>query len=398
MQSITQRWVTLGEVRLHLTVHLFFNTKLMVLAQYTTIAAGKKFRGKKLTAPYVLQPGWIIGWRWEGNGASRRRVYYHVQSIYDLERMFGHAIAQEQEAEKDVELSLEEAREVVYSLRAYWPLTSDQRHRLTALLAQVHDRHEHARRESLRTAGDKVEAIAGFTDRRGVDNPGASSARLTSAHARFKVRLSEIRSIVPNLGRLQVAVIQELRRIHATLCERGLKTIRSVRRVLRENPTEPDLRWVVNTLTAIREELVSIWFAPFRRNCRYMESEIDLIVNMLTDGREPPQARAHAVKDLTATMFNSIAWKRAQWVLEQKIIKLLSMVVREERQLATRPQDAMVRWIQRFQKRALRLNEDGFRYKRMPTMLRRLGEAWAHLRVSELEQAKEALKAAAAVM
>lgn len=393
----TRIWVYLGGVRLNLTVHLFFKTKLMVLAQYTTIAAGKKFQGKKLTAPYVLQPGWVIGWRWEGNGAQRWRVYYHVKSIYDLERMLGHAIAGEQEAEEEVELSLEEAREVVRSLRAYWPLSPEQRHKLAALLAQVHERHEHARRESLRVSDEKVEATAGFTDRRGVLNPGASAARLTSAGTQLTVRLSEIRSIVPNLGRLQVAVIQELRRIQATLCERGLECVRSVRRVLKHDPAERDLRYAVLLLTTMRKELTSIRFAPFGRNCRYMEGEIDLIVKLLQDARESLQTRVAAVWPYLTTMLNSIAWKRAQWVLEQTLIKSLSMAVREE-QCTERRRQATIRWLERFLVKASILKEDGFKRKRMRTVWQHMETAIVHLRDGELAKAKAALKSAAAVM
>ncbi|KKU12740.1 MAG: hypothetical protein UX17_C0039G0005 [Parcubacteria group bacterium GW2011_GWC2_45_7] len=372
-------WVRLGGLSLRLWVYLFHGTKLMFLQGYYTIAAGKKFCGHVLKNPYRLDPGWIIGWHWRGDGPNRRQIYYHVKSAYDTERSFRHASASEEVARDRVGLSIETAGMLVRDLLAYWPLTKSQRARLTRKLRDLRERYRRAQRPALQGATDQVTASAGFRDSRGRSNPRASAARLLAAQRRYGVRLEEITSIVPHLGRLHVLVTQELARIQHTLLEHDFELLQEVRRKLPRCKEERDLRWATATLQDVRRDLATIRVAPFYRNCRYMEAEI-----------------AMAVQAIIATMINSIVFKRAQRVLEG-LIREVSMAQASGELDSVQP-EAYARRVQGFAQRAERLCEGGFRHKRLVALQKHLAKAVKNLRAGELVKAKDCLKAASRLL
>lgn len=389
-------WVRLGGLNLRLSLTLFFHTKLMIFTRYYTIPAGRKFLGKELKQPYVFEPGWIIGSRWINNGAVRQRVYYHVRSIYDLERLFVHADASEDHARGNAEVSIETALEIVSDWLAFGMLTDHQRAALTQLLSELYVRYARAQRPSLQEATAQVVAAVGLKDRLGRPNLGASSARISAAGRRYGVRLDEITRIVPHLSRLHVIVAQELHRIHRVFLERDCNQLLDLRRRLATCKEERDLRSFISTLEIVRGDLATIRVAPFWRNARYMEAEVEEVLAILHNRRQSPVARAAQIAPTIGTMIASIGFKRAQHALEQ-IIKEVSRAARNA-EGSESLFVSLARKVEVFAVKVPRLNENGFKRKRLARVVCHLDHAARHLREDHLRQAKASLKAASALL
>src|SRR3989338_1697148 len=280
----------LGGVRLFLYLLCFYRQKIMFFPRYYTIAARRKFRGQEV--PYTLEPGWIIGWRYDAKG---RKVYFHVRSIYELVRSYGHALISEEVARGNAEVSIETAMEIVRDLLAFWPLTDELRRRLTLKLNELQERFSRAQKETLAQAADQVERAVGVRDSRERPNPGVSAAHITAARSRLSVRLSEIMDIVSNLNRLLVVTEQEIARIGHLLLTRHFALLREIQRAIPQCCSEDRIKWMIATLRYVRDDLDTIQVAPFWRNCRYLEADIGKALQLLINSGQTPQARAQAI-------------------------------------------------------------------------------------------------------
>lgn len=399
MDRARRMWVRLGGLKLCLYLYLFHQThrgpKIAFVTRYYTIAADREFRGRVLEQPYTLHPGWILELR---QGADGSQIWYHFRSLYEFVRSFEHARVSEEDARENVEVAIDVAIELMRDLLAFWPLTSGQRRRLTGKLADLRKRFARARRPVLREAHARVEATAGFRDKRERPNPSASAARISAAGRRYTVRLHEITSIAPNVSRLHVIAAQELARIHHVLLERDLAILREVRMFLARCTEERHLRWIVSCLRQVREDLGTIRVAPFYRNARYLEAEIGKVLTVLLDQSQPPSQRTQAIDATLRTMISSIAFKRAQRELESLIREVSMALAARGGSLTASACEQFARRVKEYARRARGLNEDGFKHKRLDALQVKLARAVELLREREVKEAKMRLKEVSALL
>lgn len=392
-------WLFLGGAHINPYLYLFHTrqgrVKLAFLLAYYTIKAGTEFRGRVLQKPYVLQPGWIVGTRAGTDGAE---VWYHARGLYDLTRSFQHAIGSEWRAQSSAEIAVGIAIEVARDLLAFWPLDFQQRADLTRKLAEIEAALEKAQNPSLQEADDAVLGAIGFEDSLGRPNPGATAAKITRARGLVQMRLCEITSIVPNISRLHVVAVQELARIEHLLLERDFETLRFVRRKLPQCRSEQHLRWVASCLRQVRGTCETVRVAPFYNNARYIQAEIGAALNILINTHLEPRARANAIAPIVLTIVRSIAFKRAQRKLENIIRDLSMSISAADGELSASQCMSFVRRVESYARRAMGLNEDSFRHKRLARIRQILLNAAQCLREGGAIRGKVLLKQASALL
>lgn len=388
--------VLLGGVKLTFWVCPLLRTRIVVVKRSLTVPKGTEFYGKMLNANEIIAPGTLLYSRWIGNGDKRRRIYQRSESIYRVLQAYEHADVSEEYADRQARVSIETAVAVVRDLIAHGRcLTANQRMRLKEKLAMLQARYELARRECLREATEKIEAAADLKDRLGRHNPGATAARVTAARLRYEVRLEEITAIVPHLSRFRMAVLQEISRIW-WLLEQDETLLRQALRAIPRVREEAHVRWIAENLRTVLDHIKTIVAAPFFFNCQHMTGELALALRKLSDQTYMPARRVSGIAPILKTMLASLAFKNAQRELERNIYRI-SRQVRDGRfkdGQATRT----VKIVEEFRARALRLDESVFRRKRIAQVDIHLALALEKFRVRAVEEAREALKDASALL
>ncbi len=388
--------VVLGGVKLTFWVCPLLRTRIVVVKRPLTVSKGTKFYDQVLPAHEIIPPGTILYSRWVGNGDERRRIYQRSESIYRVLQAYEHADVSEEHADREASVSIETALVVVRDLIAHGRrLTARQRTRLKEKLATLKARYEFAQRDCLREATEKIEAAADLKDRLGRNNPGATAARVTAARLRYQVRLEEITAIVPHLSRFRMAVLKEISRIW-WLLEQDEKLLCQAFRAIPRVQEEIHVRWIAENLRVVLSHMETIVAAPFFFNCQHMTGEIALALRKLADQTHMPARRVSGIAPILRVMLASLAFERAQRELERNIYRV-SRQVRDGRFKDGQAARAVTR-VEEFRAVTLKLDESAFRHKRLVEMDACLGLAIEKFRACKIEEARQALKDASALL